>query len=188
MRADAIVFGIAGSLFGLIVGWVLGSQQAAGSARAVMTTPVAQAAPAAPGDQSAPAQATQAAPIDQTRVITQISALRAGTFRTIDFGNLDGLVSMPSFHAAGAIIVTWAFRRHRVLLALLTVLNIGLIAATFMSGVHYFVDIPGAFVVVGASIAAFRLLNRAPEAVPSAVPAGTWPPLRWPRAARTSLD
>jgi cytochrome c-type biogenesis protein CcmH/NrfG len=55
-------------LFGLIVGWVLGSQQAAGSARAVMTTPVAQAAPAAPGDQSAPAQATQAAPIDQTRV------------------------------------------------------------------------------------------------------------------------
>ncbi len=28
MRADAIVFGIAGSLFGLIIGWVLGSQQA----------------------------------------------------------------------------------------------------------------------------------------------------------------
>ena len=43
MRADAIVFGIAGTLFGLIVGWVLGSQQAPRSARA---GPAAQAPPA----------------------------------------------------------------------------------------------------------------------------------------------
>lgn len=60
MRADAIVFGIAGSLFGLIIGWVLGSQQAAGSAR--ITAPVAQTA--APPAQSAP----QPAPIDPARV------------------------------------------------------------------------------------------------------------------------
>ncbi|MEO8681102.1 MAG: tetratricopeptide repeat protein [Vicinamibacterales bacterium] len=45
MRADAIVFGIAGSLFGLIIGWVLGSQQAIGTAR--VAAPVAQTAPAA---------------------------------------------------------------------------------------------------------------------------------------------
>jgi cytochrome c-type biogenesis protein CcmH/NrfG len=61
MRADAIVFGIAGSLFGLIIGWVLGSQQAAGTARAI--TPVAQTA-AAPPAQSAP----QPVPIDAERV------------------------------------------------------------------------------------------------------------------------
>jgi cytochrome c-type biogenesis protein CcmH/NrfG len=61
MRADAIVFGIAGSLFGLIIGWVLGSQQAAGSAR--VAAPVAQTA-AAPPAQSAP----QPAPIDPARV------------------------------------------------------------------------------------------------------------------------
>ena len=61
MRADAIVFGIAGSLFGLIIGWVLGSQQAAGSAR--QSAPVAQTA-AAPPAQSAP----QAVPIDPARV------------------------------------------------------------------------------------------------------------------------
>src|SRR6185436_20837296 len=61
MRADAIVFGIAGALFGIIVGWVLGSQQAAGTARTA--APVAQTAPAqqAPG---APAPAT----IDPERV------------------------------------------------------------------------------------------------------------------------
>lgn len=61
MRADAIVFGVAGTLFGLIIGWVLGSQQAAGTAR--VAAPVAQAAPAAQ-----PAAAPQAVPIDPERV------------------------------------------------------------------------------------------------------------------------
>ena len=62
MRADAIVFGIAGALFGLIVGWVLGSQQT--SARARLAAPVAQAAPA----QQQPAAPPQAAPIDPARI------------------------------------------------------------------------------------------------------------------------
>lgn len=61
MRADAIVFAVAGSLFGLIIGWVLGTQNAAGSVRAA--APMAQAAPAAAG---APAQAPP--PLDQSRV------------------------------------------------------------------------------------------------------------------------
>ena len=60
MRADAIVFGIAGALFGIIVGWVLGSQQATTTAR---LAPAAQAAPA-PQAASAP----QAAVIDPERV------------------------------------------------------------------------------------------------------------------------
>jgi len=59
MRADAIVFGIAGALFGLIVGWVLGSQQTARNPRD--TAPVAQAAPA---QQQPPA----AVPVDPARV------------------------------------------------------------------------------------------------------------------------
>jgi cytochrome c-type biogenesis protein CcmH/NrfG len=62
MRADAIVFGVAGALFGLIIGWVLGSQQAAGTAR--VAAPVAQAAPAA----QPAAAAAQAVPVDPERV------------------------------------------------------------------------------------------------------------------------
>jgi len=61
MRADAIVFGIAGSLFGLIIGWVLGTQNATGAARVV--TPVAQAAPATAG-----VPAAQPAALDPARV------------------------------------------------------------------------------------------------------------------------
>jgi len=63
MRADAIVFGIAGSLFGLIIGWVLGTQNAAGTAR--LAAPVAQAAPATAA--AAPA-AAQPVPLDPARV------------------------------------------------------------------------------------------------------------------------
>jgi cytochrome c-type biogenesis protein CcmH/NrfG len=62
MRADAIVFGIAGSLFGLIIGWVLGTQQAGGTARVV--TPVAQTAPAQQQQPASP----QPVPLDAERV------------------------------------------------------------------------------------------------------------------------
>jgi cytochrome c-type biogenesis protein CcmH/NrfG len=63
MRADSIVLGIAGILFGLIVGWVLGSQQAARTAR--QAAPVAQAAAPAEPQQAA---ASQSVPLDPVRV------------------------------------------------------------------------------------------------------------------------
>ena len=71
MRADAVVFGVAGILFGVIIGWVLGSQQAAGTARTA--APVAQAAPA-----QQPAAAPPAAAIDPERV----KALEAAAAQT----------------------------------------------------------------------------------------------------------
>lgn len=63
MRADAIVFAVAGALFGLIVGWILGNQQAgAGSPVAAVTQTAAAAA--------TPAQAAGGTPVvlDQNRV------------------------------------------------------------------------------------------------------------------------
>ena len=63
MRADAIVLGVAGILFGVIVGWILGSQQAAGRPGApVAAQPVSQA------QAQAPAQASRAVPLDAERV------------------------------------------------------------------------------------------------------------------------
>jgi cytochrome c-type biogenesis protein CcmH/NrfG len=62
MRADAIVFGIAGTLFGLIIGWVLGSQQSGGRSGPI-AAPVTQAAPA-----SQPPASPQPVPVDPERV------------------------------------------------------------------------------------------------------------------------
>jgi len=61
MRADSIVFAVAGVLFGVIVGWVLGSQQARTSAP--VATPAAQAQPAGQAAQ----QGGRAVPLDQGR-------------------------------------------------------------------------------------------------------------------------
>lgn len=69
MRADSIVFAISGMLFGVIVGWILGSQQSAGSASPV-AAPAAAAAPAAPGGSGRP----PAAPLDQARAQELVAA------------------------------------------------------------------------------------------------------------------
>ncbi len=53
MKSDAIAFGIAGVVFGLIAGWIIGSQQA-GLRDAGPAPAAAASAPAAPGTPSAP--------------------------------------------------------------------------------------------------------------------------------------
>ena len=60
MKSDAIAFGIAGIAFGLIAGWIIGSQQA--------TTGRAPAQPAAAVSSSAPAAAPAAAALDENKV------------------------------------------------------------------------------------------------------------------------
>lgn len=62
MRPDSIAFAISGMLFGVIVGWILGTQQTSGTAVAV--APAAAAAPAAPGTEGRP----PAAALDDARV------------------------------------------------------------------------------------------------------------------------
>ena len=63
MKAESIVFAIAGSLFGLIVGWILGSQQTLSSAR--ISAPVPQQQAAAPAQGGA---AEQPPLLDENRV------------------------------------------------------------------------------------------------------------------------
>jgi Tfp pilus assembly protein PilF len=62
MKSDSIAVGIAGVFFGLIAGWIIGSQQAAGRPPAA-AAPQAAAAPASSG-----AAATRAAVLDEAQV------------------------------------------------------------------------------------------------------------------------
>jgi len=64
---ESLIFGIAGVFFGILVGWMLGSQQA--SSAGTVTTSTAVGAPAATGS----GQAQTAAPFDEARA----AALRA---------------------------------------------------------------------------------------------------------------
>lgn len=97
--------------------------------------------------------------INQARFVEQFAGFRDGRLTVIDFRNLEGLVSMPSFHAAGALMVTWAFRRRLVFLIPLVVLNSMLLAATVMSGAHYLVDLLATVAMALVSLGAYRVIQ-----------------------------
>ena len=61
MKSDSIAFGIAGILFGLIAGWIIGSQQAA-------TRPPAAAPASQQASTAASGSASRAAVLDETQV------------------------------------------------------------------------------------------------------------------------
>ena len=74
MRSDSIVFAIAGTCFGIILGWVIGTQQAskrgASAVPLQQSAPAAAAAPAAAGDAApgAPAAPRTPPPLDEGKV------------------------------------------------------------------------------------------------------------------------
>jgi cytochrome c-type biogenesis protein CcmH/NrfG len=67
MKSDGIAFGIAGILFGLIAGWIIGSQYESARRAPLSATPAAAAAPAAAQQQAAP-------PLDEAKVTAFRSA------------------------------------------------------------------------------------------------------------------
>src|SRR5262245_17938070 len=84
MRAESIVFAVSGILFGLIAGWILGSQQAGGINRA-------PAAAAAPPAASAPASGSQPAVLDENKVqaLRNAAEQNPGDVQTrVQLGNL----------------------------------------------------------------------------------------------------
>ena len=94
--------------------------------------------------------------INQTRFIAQFNGVRAGTFHVIRFDNLEGLISMPSFHVAGALMITWAVRQSVWLWPFLIV-NAILIASTVMTGAHYAIDLPVTALMFAGSVALWRI-------------------------------
>ncbi len=97
--------------------------------------------------------------LPQTRFVEHFNGVRAGQMTQLVFGQMEGLVSMPSFHVAGALMVTWATRRHLWLCVPLVVVNTLLSAATFLSGAHYLVDTVAAFGLVAVSVWVWRRLG-----------------------------
>lgn len=79
--------------------------------------------------------------LDQERFVRHFTGLRTGAMLIVDADDMEGLVSIPSFHMAGALMVTWAFRRHRAWLWVLVPLNALMMVSTVMTGAHYFVDV-----------------------------------------------
>jgi membrane-associated phospholipid phosphatase len=75
------------------------------------------------------------------RWIEVFEASRDGTLRLLDESVLTGIITFPSFHAAGAVLLGWGFAGIRYLRLPLLSLNVAVIVSAVMVGGHYIIDI-----------------------------------------------
>jgi membrane-associated phospholipid phosphatase len=90
-------------------------------------------------------------------LVTQIGGFHAGRLHVVTLEDMQGLVSFPSFHAAAALAVTWALRRRPVWVWLpVALINVGLVSATVLLGIHYVTDLLGTAALLAASLFLYR--------------------------------
>jgi membrane-associated phospholipid phosphatase len=82
--------------------------------------------------------------------LPQIEAVRAGVHYN-PYSAPVGLVTFPSFHAAGGVMLAWLFWQIPYLRWPMLALNLAMIAATPLMGAHYFADIIGGIIIAGLS-------------------------------------
>jgi hypothetical protein len=95
-----------------------------------------------------------------SRYAPQFRAMYTHSVTVVNPSDLDGLVSMPSFHAAAAVMVVWAMRFSRLWMTILIPINVALLAATILSGAHYAVDLAGTALMLGVSLVLWRRVAR----------------------------
>jgi membrane-associated phospholipid phosphatase len=86
--------------------------------------------------------------ISSADAVQQLLAARSGALRVIDLTQATGLISWPSFHTAGALVVVWALRKTWWFWPIVLLDGL-LIMSTVLLGIHYVVDVFGGIGVVG---------------------------------------
>jgi len=109
--------------------------------------------------------------LDQLR---DLPPTREGVLRHLELLGLGGIVTFPSFHAASAVLYTWALWPARWFRPLVVLANGLMLAATPLNGGHYFIDvIAGMAIAVLAIVAAgsvARIIMRRQAALAPAAP------------------
>lgn len=104
--------------------------------------------------------------LPQDVFIAHFDGFRSGRLSTLDFGDVTGLVSAPSFHVAGALLITWAVRHRWWALLPLILLNGALCLATVLSGAHYAIDPLLSVALCVASVVTWRVVGQRLLALP----------------------
>lgn len=99
---------------------------------------------------------------DQTRhLATHVPdylAMRNGTLSSLPVLELGGIITLPSFHAASAVLLTYPYRHIKPVFVLLILLNSSMLFATPTEGGHYLVDVVMGVVVAAMSIYGYRVM------------------------------
>lgn len=91
-----------------------------------------------------------------------IDDVRSGAIRELGVRQMAGLITFPSFHAAGAVLLAWGFRRVPLLGIAFVALNVTMLATIPVIGSHYFVDVIGGVAVAALAIAGSRIRAEPP--------------------------
>jgi len=77
---------------------------------------------------------------------------RSGSLRVLDDRSFVGLITFPSFHAAAAVLLAWAFIDVRYLRWPFLALNMAMALSAIIIGGHYLVDILSGVIIAVLSI------------------------------------
>jgi hypothetical protein len=91
------------------------------------------------------------------------NALRAGAMPEIAMARLTGIVQFPSFHAAMALMLIYAYRGISYLFPISILLNLVMIASTPTTGGHHLMDVLAGLAVVPLAIFILRSWQREPS-------------------------
>jgi membrane-associated phospholipid phosphatase len=92
-------------------------------------------------------------PVDDFDHMRHLPLLRDGKLRILEIGQLTGIVTFPSFHAAAAILYLWALWAVSWMRVIALICNALLLLSTPIDGGHYFID-----VIAGVSLAILSIL------------------------------
>lgn len=89
--------------------------------------------------------------------VEQFMATRAGLVTSLSFGHMQGIIQFPSYHAAGAVLLGYAFAGLPVWIAIPAfVIEFTLAASAVLVGGHHLVDVLAGVAVAAASLALAR--------------------------------
>jgi len=102
--------------------------------------------------------------------LSHFEPLRDGSLREIALEKMQGLISIPSLHAAMAVLLVHAVRTSRVVLPVFGALDLAMLASTPIAGGHYLVDVLAGVALALALIAFSRRRATRPHDATRAAP------------------
>jgi hypothetical protein len=103
----------------------------------------------------------------QTDDIAALMNLRAGGPHTYDFGELKGIITLPSFHTVLAIAFIYVHRPPSRSFVPVAILNLLMLIAIPSEGHHYLIDVVSGAAVVAICLAIVRTVRPSPRLLPS---------------------
>lgn len=89
-----------------------------------------------------------------------LAGTRDGSLRVLDQSALTGIITFPSFHAAGAVVLGWAGSKIRLVGPLFVGLNVLMFGSALVGGGHYLVDLVAGGLIGIAGIVAAQAIQR----------------------------